>query len=358
MKSSIFFAPLTHDTPFQEADKKLKVLFDKAGLNTCIQSQDLVAVKLHFGDPGNKNTIPPHFVRSIVDAIKQQQAMPFLTDTCVLYKSPRSDAANHLIVAQNQGYTLEATGAPIIIADGINGSNEIEVPIPGRLFQKVSIAADAVMANAMIVLSHVTGHIGTGLGATLKNLGMGLASRKGKLRQHSGIKPRIIAARCTGCELCARWCPQNAIQLQKKIAVIQYDRCIGCGQCMAVCRFRAVSHDWAVHPNELQQRVAEHALGAIMNKREKVGYLNFVTRVTKDCDCMGHTQPALIPDIGVLAGRDPVAIDAAALALIQNHTRQQLSDLTHTTINYQVQLDHGAAIGLGSTDFEIIQVPN
>jgi len=356
MKSPVYFTPFANNTSESVAAQKITHLIRSANLKSCFQENDFVAIKLHFGEIGNRNTISPRFVRYFVDLIKQHNANAFLTDTCVLYKSQRSDAVNHLQVAEKQGYTLTATGAPVVIADGLFGNSEIEVEIPGKLYSKVAIATEAVLANAMFALTHVTGHMETGLGGTLKNLGMGLASRKGKLRQHSAIKPQIIASNCTGCGVCVSWCPTNAISLSNQIAVIDDARCIGCGQCLTMCRYSAIRYNWAVSSTELQKRVAEHALGAIINKRDKVGFISFLTAITRDCDCLGRTQKPITPDIGIIASKDPVAIDAAALALIQQATGKTLSALAYPNIDDTVQLEHAEAIGLGSRDFEIITV--
>jgi uncharacterized Fe-S center protein len=353
-KTDVYFIPLTNDTPAAEADARLKHLFESAGLPLCIQENDLVAIKMHFGETGNRNVVAPRFVRSIVNGVKAARGEPFLTDTCVLYKSERADAVSYLKLIHKQGYTLEATGAPALIADGLLGSHEIEIPIPGELFSSVAIATDAVMAHAMLVLTHVTGHIGAGLGAALKNLGMGLASRKGKLRQHSGIKPQISAKQCTACGQCIQWCPKNAISLVENIAVINSSLCIGCGQCLAVCRFSAVTHNWAVDAVELQKRIAEHALGAVIRKREKTGYLNFLTAITRNCDCMGVSQKPLLPDIGVIAARDPVAIDQASIDLIQKFAGRPLSQMAYPQIDYLVQLNHAEKIGLGQRAYNLV----
>lgn len=356
MKSQVYFIPMSHTEEYKSAKPKLEKLYDAAGLADCFERNDTVAVKIHFGEKGNRNHILPTHVKILIKKIKEKGAAPFLTDTCVLYKSQRSDAISHLKLAQEHGFSLNTVNAPIHIADGLLGTNEIEVDIPGELYNRVAIAADAVMSNAMLVLSHVTGHIEAGLGATLKNLGMGLASRKGKLRQHSGIKPKIKANFCTACEQCVRWCPQGAITMVEKIAVINYERCIGCGQCLTVCRFSAVGHNWAVDSTTLQKGVAEHAYGAIITKPGKVGYINFITAVTQNCDCMSGTQTPLIPDIGVIASKDPVAVDAAALELIKQNSGKNLSDIAFPGIDYQVQLKHAEKIGLGHRDFEIIEI--
>ena len=356
MKSKVYFTPMSHNEPGKSAKPKLEGLYDSADLGSCFDTNDMAAVKMHFGEKGNRNRISPEHVKILVQKIKSENTIPFLTDTCVLYKSQRSDAVNHLILAQEQGFSLDTVGAPVLIADGLLGTNEIEVDIPGEIFKRVAIAADAAISNAMLVLTHVTGHLAAGLGGTLKNLGMGLASRKGKLRQHSGIKPTINAASCTGCAQCVKWCPEDAITIVEKIAVIDDKKCIGCGQCLSVCRFSAVGHNWGVDSNTLQMRVAEHAYGAVINKSGKVGYLNFITAVTKNCDCIASTRPPIMPDIGVAVSKDPVALDAATLELIKQKTGKSLAEMTFPDIDYTVQLKHAEKIGLGSTHFEIIEI--
>ena len=356
MSSKVYFFPFTHDEPSERADAKLKKLFDAAGLADCFHPNDLTAIKLHFGEPGNHNVIAPRFVRSFVEAVKACDAEPFLTDTCVLYKSRRSDAVHHLQVAYEQAYTMEAVGAPVVIADGLVGSSEMRVDIPGQLFDHVYIASEAVMANSMLVLSHFTGHMVAGVGATIKNLGMGLASRKGKLRQHSAVKPKVNSDACTACGSCVRWCPEAAIALSNDVAEINYERCVGCGQCIAVCRYGAIDHNWGVEPADLQKRMAEHALGAVIHKPGRVGYVTFLTRISRNCDCTSQTQPSLVADIGVMASMDPVAIDVAAVDVFARYAPKPLHDMAFPHIDERVQLVHGAAIGLGSLQYKLIHV--
>ncbi|MBN1351233.1 DUF362 domain-containing protein [candidate division KSB1 bacterium] len=355
-KSTVYFIPMQHNEGYQSAKQKLESLYEACDLGACYDAHDTIAIKMHFGEKGNANTIPPEYVKILVEKLKEKETSPFLTDTCVLYKSMRSDAVNHLILARDQGYSLDTVGAPVIIADGLLGTSEIDVNIPGELFKTVAIAANAIMSNAMLVLTHITGHMATALGGALKNLGMGFASRKGKLRQHSGMKPKVKADSCTGCEQCVKWCPENAIIMRGDIAIIDSGKCIGCGQCLSVCRFFAIAHNWAVDSATIQKKVAEHAYGAVIDKPNKVGYLNFITAVTKNCDCISSTQNPIIPDIGVIASKDPVAIDAASLKLIHLKTGKKLSQMSFPHLDYSIQLRHAEKIGLGKTNFEIIEI--
>ena len=356
MASKVWFAGVEKGERMEATAKKVDALFRQADLGGCMGKNDLVALKMHFGEKGNDTHIPPRFVRPVVEAIKKREAKPFLTDTCVLYKSQRDNAVDHLRLAHEHGFTMENVGAPVVIADGLVGRGEQAVKIPGKIFKEVSIASLAVEVNAIVVLSHMTGHLATGFGATIKNLGMGFASRKGKLRQHSVMKPAISKKKCTGCQVCVQWCPANAISMRGEVAWIDSKVCIGCGQCLTVCRFDAVQYDWKMKNQDLQERMAEHALGVVIGKREKVGCMNFLISVTKDCDCFDIRQEPVMPDIGIVASTDPVAVDAASLELIREKTGKALSDVSYPNVDPWVQIRHAEAVGLGSTDYELAEV--
>lgn len=356
LKSKVYFIPASARDGLETFHKKLLVLYDQAQFSQCFEPNDLVAIKIHFGEDGNTNHVPANYLKPIIDDLKRKKAKPFFTDTCVLYRSKRSDAVNHLWLAESHGYGLNKTGIPVIIADGLRGSNEIEVKIPGKLFKSVSIAADAMTANAMLVVTHVTGHMASGLGGAIKNMGMGLASRKGKLRQHSSMKPRIEITRCTGCGQCIIWCPENAITMNGNVAFINEKICIGCGECLTVCHFDAVRYNWKTSNDLLQRKMAEHALGAVIQKKGKVGYLNFLINITKDCDCLPGVQKPAMKDIGILASNDPVAIDKASLDLIEQYSGQSLTAQSYPGIDPTVQLVHGEAIGLGSLEYDLIRI--
>ena len=352
----VFFVPLRREEPEAEAERKLRLLSEHAGLTEVIQDRDYVALKLHFGEEGNGTHIPPRLVCPLVSLVAELGGRPFLTDTCVLYRSPRNNAVTHLQLATQHGFTPEAVGAPVVIADGLLGDSEVAVRIPGKLFSEVSLAREAMRANALVAISHVTGHVAAGLGATLKNLGMGLASRRGKLRQHSAMKPQVKRESCTGCEECVRWCPESTIEMVDGTAHIRSEGCIGCGECLTVCRFDAIRYDWRVASDDLQRKIAEHALGAVIQRRNKVLCYNFLLSVTKDCDCLATEQSPLFEDIGVLASKDPVAVDKAALDLIERRTGTPLHQQAYPKVDGVIQLRHAEAIGLGSMRYELVEL--
>jgi len=356
MVEKVYFVKANRNEAPETLAQKIKKLYHAAGFKSCIDAGDLVAVKMHFGEKGSDTHVQPHMVRPLIEQIKTDGGKPFLTDTNVLYKSARNNAVDHLELAQAHGFTMENVGAPVVIGDGLLGRNELEVEIPGKLFSKVSIAAVALDTDAMIVVTHATGHMGTGFGGALKNLGMGLASRMGKLRQHSAMLPQIKESSCTGCGVCMRWCPVQAIEMRGSVAFIRAEDCIGCGECLVVCRFDAVQHDWKTDTSLLQKRMAEHALGAVINKKGKVAFMSFLISITKDCDCIGRRQSPIVPDIGILAGMDPVAIDTASLDLIRESTGKELADSAYPQIDYRVQLQHAQEIGLGKMAYQLVEV--
>ncbi len=354
MNSKVYYAEVNQNEKAESVARKTLSLFHTADLGSFVKKNDLVGIKMHFGEEKNNTHIPPHCVSPIVEEIRKKGGMPFLTDTCVLYRSQRDNSVKHLLLAHRHGFSIDRIGAPVIIADGLIGNVESMVDIPGKIFKKVAVARTALEANGLIVLSHVTGHIATGFGGTIKNLGMGFSSRKGKLQQHSVMKPSIIQKKCTGCKLCVQWCPEDAILMKSDKAVIDSKLCIGCGECLTVCRFDAVGYDWRRDNDELQKRIAEHALGVTIAQSGRIGYMNFLISITKDCDCWNETQKPIMADIGILACKDPVAIDAASLDLIRQKTYKELTEVSYPNVNPRVQIHYGEEIGLGSKAYELI----
>jgi len=356
MGATVWFVRASVQEPVEAIAAKIRRLFEAAEFGKLAEPGELVAIKMHFGEKHNDTHVQPEMVWPIVQSLIARGAKPFVTDTNVLYRSERSNAVDHLLLAHRHGFTPERVGAPVLILDGLRGNQEFEIEIPGQIYRKVSLAAGLALVDVLITISHVTGHIAMGLGGTLKNMGMGLSSRMGKLRQHSASKPYVDQKACTGCWVCIRWCPEDAIVREGQVAWIDPDRCIGCGECLTVCRFDAVRHDWRVESAELQRRVAEHALGAAISKKGKLGCFNFVLNVTKDCDCLGRKQVPVVPDVGILASTDPVAIDAAALDLIREVAGAELFRFAYPHLDGREQLRHAEKIGLGTQKYELVEI--
>jgi hypothetical protein len=355
-ESKVWFLPARRGDTRETIDRSIDRLWGAADLASRFREHDLAALKLHVGEPGRTTFAAPPYAAALVRLMTATGARPFLTDSAVLYRSPRNNGIGHARVAADHGFTLDAVGAPFLPADGIDGSDEIELAVEGgRHFHTVSIAAAAARARSMLVLSHATGHLATGFGGALKNLGMGCSSRKAKLRQHFGQEPRIDERYCTGCGECAKGCPEDAISVNGT-AAIEKARCIGCGACIARCLENAVRFDWTVHGAELQERIVEHAVAIAREKAGRIGYVTVAVAITKDCDCMDTPEEPLCEDIGLLASLDPVAIDAAALRLVRETTGRTLESMSYPEHDGSEQIRYAEKLGIGRADAEIVRL--
>lgn len=341
----------------QVQNGRLAELIEKTGWPSRVPKNSLVALKLHFGEQGNKGQIAPRHVAEFVKVMKRRPAKPFLCETSTLYVGRRSNAYDHMMLAFEHGYTYGAVGAPIIMADGLRGQSKVKVKIPGRHNQNVEVAADVRVYDAMLVLTHVTGHMEAGLGGTIKNLGMGLSSRAGKLAQHSAAKPSVIEKKCAQCGNCTEWCPSQAITLHNgSAAVIDSGVCIGCGECLAVCPFAAIKYNWDAEITVFHERMAEYALGTVIGRQEKVAYVSFLTNVTKNCDCIGKDNETYFDDIGVIASNDPVALDQAAMDLVNQTSGKDFFRDCFPEVDPTAQLVHAERIGLGSRKYQLEEI--
>jgi uncharacterized Fe-S center protein len=351
--SKVYFIESKKNATDESIAKRLKALITEKSLFDFIEEKDMVAVKTHFGE-SNKSGYPrPVILKRVGELVKAKKALPFMTETSTLYKGNRSNAIVHLEHADKQGFGYANTGMPIIMSDGLYGDEEIDVAVDGRLYKSVKIASLIVKSQAFVCVSHFTGHLAAGFGATLKNMGMGCASRRGKMVQHSNAKPSISAKACTKCRQCINWCPEEAISMGEDSAKIDGKKCIGCGECLAVCRFDAVNYNWGATYEELQKKIVEHALGLYNTKKGKGIYINVLTRISKDCDCMAAYEN-ICEDIGVVVSDDPVAADSAALDLVEKTSGQALSKLAYD-IPYKFQIDYAVELGFGSSKYELIE---
>ena len=200
----------------------------------------------------------------------------------------------------------------------------------------------------------MTGHMQTGFGASIKNLGMGCASRAGKLEQHSNVLPVVTQDKCEGCGICIKWCPANAIKIEDGKAVILQNKCIGCGECTVVCKAGAIEIKWSESIHNMQEKVAEYSLGVTKAiGPQRMCYVNFLTHITKDCDCMAKDEPVICDDMGIMASVDPVALDKASVDIIIKANKKDVFKIGYPDIDWAVQLNHAEAIGLGKTSYEI-----
>lgn len=333
--------------------RKLSQLFKEAGLPGVIEEKDLVAIKTHFGERGNTGFVPSFFLRQVVSDVKKAGGRPFLTDAGTLYVGSRGDAYEHLLTAEAHGFTLATTGAPVIIADGLIGHDFAEVEVGGKHIDKAKVASAAVHADAFIAVSHFTGHEISGFGCALKNVGMGLGSRGGKQQMHSGVKPKVSEDRCTGCAKCLRWCPVTAISLKDKKASIDQEACLGCGECTIMCVEGAIAVRWMTDLTVAQEKIAEYAYAVLKEKEGKRGFISFLTNMTPACDCWDFSDAPFAPDIGVLASTDIVAIDQAAVDLVNRDGEDRIRKL-YPSVDWAAQLAHAESLGLGSRSYDLI----
>lgn len=366
--SKVFFANMRASHKENLFDKITKLL-TLCGLPQAVSEGDLTAVKIHFGEKGNSAFIRPIFARRVVDELKKLGAKPFLTDSSTLYPGERKEAVSALACGIENGFAYAVVNAPLIISDGLRGVTETTVTVNGELLKEVYIGTEIVEADALVTLSHFKCHELTGFGGAIKNLGMGCASRKGKLVQHSTLAPVVNGKHCTGCGLCLKACAHDAILITDKIAVIDPIKCVGCSRCITVCPTKAVNVQWNEAADLIMKKMAEYALGAVTNKQGKTIYLNFITQVSPACDCYGHCDAPIVNDIGICASTDPVALDQACADLVNNARGNQDSALKSghepggdkfrgcwPEIPWQVQLEHAEKVGLGSRKYELIQL--
>jgi len=317
-----------------------------------IDRQSLTAIKLTFGEEGATGYIKPLWLAGLLNSLKERTDNLFIIETNTLYREKRSNAIGHLHVAASHGYSLDKIGVPVIIADGLKGRDGQGVAIRGNHFENVKIARGVCESDCLICVSHVTGHMQSGFAAALKNLGMGCASRQGKLLQHSGTLPEITVEKCIGCGSCMSVCPANAIGIKKKKAILVKERCIGCGECTVACRAGAIEIKYDENVVKFQEKMVEYALGVKKALNSRIAYLNFVEAVTKNCDCMSKGEAPIAPDVGIICGMDPVAVDKASMDLIG---ADKFKDL-FPEIDPLIQIRHAEKIKLGASQYELKEI--
>lgn len=352
--SLVYYVKLAKEEDISSVSKKTIKLLKKIPIFDSIKKNDFVGIKTHFGENDNVGFIKSGIIKSVADFLLEKTKRVFVTDTNTLYSGCRSNSVDHVNLAFKHNFDISKIGIPVIIADGLTGRNFTAVQISGKHLQSVKIASDIANCDFLVCLSHMTGHMQTGIGASLKNLGMGCASRAGKLEQHSGALPSVAQNKCIGCGACVKSCPTNAIEISGGRAYISQNKCIGCGECTIVCKTGAIGIKWNESIRNLQEKMAEYALGVTKAiGPERMCYLNFLTHITKDCDCMAKDDPVISDDIGVMASLDPVALDKASVDIILKQNRRDVFKIGYPDIDWSPQLDHAQVIGLGSTNYEI-----
>lgn len=368
MASKVFFA--TAGGRFRQGPlDKLHMLFEAAGFPDVIRERELVAVKVHFGERGNTSFVSPQYIRAVVEDIAGCGGRPFLTDTGCLYFSDRANARDHLLIASEHGFGPLTTLAPVLIADGLRGSDVTPVKVGLKHFDSVDVASGIHDAGSLIVVSHVTGHALTGFAATIKNLGMGGGGRRMKMAVHEMVRPSVNREKCELCEGCIENCPTGAVSRADGEIKIDRDACYGCGECLAICPHRAIEVRWEGDPMVAQEKLAEITCAVLANKRGRAGFFSFLINVTPTCDCWNYSAAPMVPDIGFLASTDPIAIDQAAADLVNRTPATgapgcggkpdpNAPDMFMAAFgtDWSRQLLHGEELGLGTREYELVRV--
>ena len=348
---------------------KLEDLLEQACIYDSFSQRDLVAVKLHFGEMGNAAFIRPVFLRKIAGLIRAQGGSPFLTDANTLYAGTRSDTPAHLQTAIHNGFSYAVVDTPLVIADGLRGRSETAVKINGRHFKEVYIGNEITAADSILSVAHFKGHELSGFGGAIKNLGMGCASRRGKMAQHSDLAPGIKDKKCVGCGECVQHCSQDALTLSDQKANLDQEKCIGCGECILVCPTSAIQIQWDQEIPLFMEKMVEYTSGVVNGRGKKVFCINFIMDVTPACDCIPSNDAPVVRDIGIAASFDPVAIDQACADLVNQEPALAGSCLQtnlragedkfkgiYPHIDWAHQLDYAEKLNIGTRSYKLIQI--
>lgn len=369
MASKVYFADLRADV-HENLQQKLTRLMKTAGMGDIDFRDKFVAIKLHFGEPGNLAFLRPNWARTVADFVKERGGKPFLTDCNTLYVGGRKNALDHMDSAMLNGFNPMTTGCQIIIGDGLKGSDEVEVPVVGGEYVKNAKIGRAVMdADVFISLTHFKGHEEAGFGGCLKNIGMGCGSRAGKMEQHNDGKPHVAQKHCIGCGQCRKICAHGAPIITDGKAVIDHDRCVGCGRCIAVCPKNAVQINWDETTINLNRKIAEYTKAVVDGR--PCFHISLVIDVSPNCDCRPENDMAIVPNVGMFASFDPVALDMACVDAVNAqtplrgsaaddaHAKAHVHDhfqRLHPDTNWRSCLEHGEKIGIGTREYELIKI--
>ena len=376
-KPTVYFTDL-RTSPGNSLPKKLLKLVRRAGIEKIDFKDKFTAVKIHFGEPGNVAYIRHNYAAAIVDLLKELGAKVFLTDSNTLYSGGRSNAVDHLRAAMDNGFNPISAHADVIIADGLKGTDYKEIELNGEYCKAPKIGAAIADADIIISMNHFKGHEQTGFGGALKNLGMGSASVGGKLELHSSSQPVINLENCIGCRICEKYCRHDAVKVTDRKAHIDYSKCVGCGQCVAVCQHDgAVVKDWD-SSEMLNCKIAEYALAVVKGKPSF--HISFIMNVSPNCDCWNHNDAAIIPDLGIAASFDPVALDCACADLVKaapvlqnnvitdidsrlghdhshgHHEGEDKFHIVHPDTKWEAGVEHGERRGLGKREYTLVRV--
>jgi uncharacterized Fe-S center protein len=340
------------DGPYRRGEQVLQ-LFERLRVQDRWIHRGRIALKVQVGERGRPAPLAPAWLAPLARRLYDRGLLPFYTDTCSLYRGELSNAVTQLRHAAERGFVPANAGAVYLVADGVGGEAGREVDLADPNLPPVAVAAGVAAADGLVVLSHCSGHLQAGFGGAIVSLGHGLVPRAAKLRQTEALKPKIDSAMCAGCGVCLEVCNFSAIGMIGGRATIDHEQCSGCGQCMTVCYMEGIRPDMISGSPLFQQRIAEHALGVVADKAQRCAFFNFLIGVTPNDAAVGQTESPLFPDIGILAGTDPLAVDQAALDLIASTTGRPLPSWIADQPDPEPQLVHAERIGLGSRRYAL-----
>lgn len=389
MASKVYFTNL-RTSPNSNLLQKLERMVKRAGIEQIDFKDKFVAIKIHFGEYGNVAYIRPNYAAVIVKLIKDLGGKVFLTDSNTLYSGSRDNAVDHIHTAMVNGFNPIAVGCDVIIADGLRGKDERIVDVQGKYCPAPKIGAAIADADIVLSLSHFKGHEMAGFGGAIKNLGMGAGSVAGKLDMHATAQPKIDQDKCIGCKICEKNCNHDAVHIIGKKAVIDYDKCVGCGQCVAICKNEAAVMGSEESGIILNYKISEYTKAVLKDKPHF--HVSFIMNVSPECDCWGHNDAAIVPDLGIACSFDPVALDQACADIVnaaptlrdnmlaEKTKGLQITDTQvpsptlplkyvptesrendkfrhlHPNTNWQIGLQYAEEIGIGTREYELVTV--
>ncbi|MBQ0001573.1 MAG: DUF362 domain-containing protein [Clostridiales bacterium] len=370
-KSNVFFTSFKA-TEHENLLQKLHRLLKKAGIENIDFEDKYVAIKIHFGEHGNLAFLRPNYARVVADYVKQLGGKPFLTDCNTLYVGSRKNAIDHMETALMNGFGPYQTGCHVIIADGLKGTDETLVPIDGEYVKEAKIGHAIMDADVFISLNHFKGHEMAGFGGAIKNIGMGCGSRAGKMEQHCDGKPDVNQSKCVGCRSCEKICAHGAPEIKDKKAYINHDKCVGCGRCLAVCPKNCIQAHFEDSVAMLNYKMAEYAWA--VTKDRPCFHVSLICDVSPNCDCHSENDIPIIPDVGMLASFDPVALDQACADLcnkmpviagsilddnikaLPHEENHEHFHMTHPDAEWETCLAHAEKIGMGTREYELVKI--
>ena len=368
MGSKVYFTDM-HAKMGDGLLKKFERLITEAGIDEIDFQDKLVAVKVHFGEVGNMAFLRHQYAKVLCDHIKARGGRPFLTDCNTLYVGYRNNAVGHLEAAYLNGYNPLATGVHTIIADGLRGTDEREIPVEGGEYVKTAKIGSAIVeADVLVSLTHFKGHMVAGFGGAIKNIGMGCGSKRGKMEMHSAGTPAVDDEKCIGCGMCVKNCANDGVHVEGGIAVIDEAHCVGCGYCVAFCPTGAIMTKWDEAKPVMNRKIAEYTKAVLAGKQ--AFHVSLVVDVSPHCDCEGGNDAPVVPDVGMFASFDPVALDQACLdaanrqptlagSAADGKDRDAAGDIfaaIYPDTDGVAGLVHAEKIGIGTRDYELVTV--